>query len=257
MANAPAPISVQLYSLRKEAAKDFVGVLARLGEIGFVGVELAGFNGLTPAQFSKAATDAGLVVSSGHIGDTSPDAVNSALDDLQAVGADTAVLAVLAPATFGDLEQINRAADALNTANEIARVRGVTVGYHNHYWEFQTVIDDKAAWWHFFDRLDETIVAELDMYWAKVGGADPIDVVTEMGARVRLLHVKDGPAQQPEQPMVAAGKGLVDIGGVLAASASAVAWHIVELDRCETDMMQAVADSYNYLVGNGLSRGRR
>jgi len=34
-------------------------------------------------------------------------------------------------------------------------------------------------------------------------------------------------------------------------------WHIVELDRCATDMMMAVANSYAYLVGEGLSRGNR
>jgi hypothetical protein len=30
----------------------------------------------------------------------------------------------------------------------------------------------------------------------------------------------------------------------------------VELDRCDTDMFEAVERSYDYLVGNGLSTGR-
>ena len=36
------PISVQLYSLRQEAESDFVGVLTRLAQIGYTGVEPAG-----------------------------------------------------------------------------------------------------------------------------------------------------------------------------------------------------------------------
>ena len=48
---------------------------------------------------------------------------------------------------------------------------------------------------------------------------------------------------------------MIDIPGVLAWSRSA-RWHIVELDRCATDMFEAVERSYDYLVGNGYSRGR-
>ena len=44
MSTDSPPISVQLYSLRVEAATGFEAVLRRLGEIGFVGVELAGFH---------------------------------------------------------------------------------------------------------------------------------------------------------------------------------------------------------------------
>jgi hypothetical protein len=54
---------------------------------------------------------------------------------------------------------------------------------------------------------------------------------------------------------VAVGDGAVDTRGVLAAAAAAW-WHLVEFDRCDTDMFDAVERSYEYLVGNGLSRGR-
>ena len=88
-----------------------------------------------------------------------------------------------------------------------------------------------------------------------MGGVDPAALVAEMGERVRLLHVKDGPADEPRSSMVAVGDGVVDVPGVLAA-APAATWHIVELDRCDGDMAAAVRRSCEYLVGNGLSRGR-
>ena len=34
-------------------------------------------------------------------------------------------------------------------------------------------------------------------------------------------------------------------------------WNVVELDSCDTDMLTAVRDSYQYLVGKGLARGNR
>ena len=48
---------------------------------------------------------------------------------------------------------------------------------------------------------------------------------------------------------------MIDMPGVLAAARSAT-WHLVEFDRCDTDMFDAVERSYDYLVGNDLSRGR-
>ncbi len=250
------PISVQLYSLRDEAAIDFESVLRRLGEVGFVGVELAGFNGMTTKQFSAIAADAGLVVSSGHLGDLAPDAFNASLDALQEVGCDTAVLAFLPPDNFASSDAVQRSAEVLNAGLEIAATRGVSLGYHNHWWELSTILDGRPALSALFDQLDPSIFAELDIYWTTLGGADPTQVIAELGERVQFVHVKDGPADQPENPMVAAGSGSLDIPAILAA-ATAARWHIVELDRCATDMFDAVAASYGYLTGAGLSAGRR
>jgi sugar phosphate isomerase/epimerase len=250
-----ADVSIQLYSLRDEAAVDFRAVLARLGRIGFVGVETAGFHGLTGAEVRRALDDAGLVTSSAHVGLAKPDAYERALDDHQALGCAMVVIPALAPASFADLDAIRAAADVINATNERAGARGLTLGYHNHWWELQSVIDDRPALLHLFDHVDEAVVAEVDVYWARVGGVDPAKLVAELGDRAVLLHVKDGPAGDPSQAMVAVGDGAIDVPAVVAAGAAA-RWHIVELDRCDTDMFDAVERSYHYLVGNELSRGR-
>ena len=118
--NSP-PISVQLYSLRDQAAKDFEGVLRRLGDIGFVGVELAGFHDLSPKQYAAIVEESGMVTSSAHVNDLSPDGFNAALDDLQEIGCNVAVCAFLPPERFADVDAINASADALNKAHEIAK----------------------------------------------------------------------------------------------------------------------------------------
>lgn len=249
-------ISVQLYSLRDQASKDFEGVLRRLGEVGFVGVELAGFHDLTPKQYAAIVDESGLVTSSAHLTDLSPDGLNAALDDLQEIGCDVAVCAFIPPERFAELDAINASADALNKANDIARSRGVSLGYHNHWWEFQTILDGQTAWSALIERLDTTVFAELDIYWTTLGGADPRQVIADLGDRLWLLHVKDGPCDAPENPMVAVGSGTLDIPAILTSAPTAT-WHIVELDRCATDMLTAIADSYRYLVDSGLSQGRK
>jgi sugar phosphate isomerase/epimerase len=149
---------------------------------------------------------------------------------------------------------VKRSADLVNAANEIARSRGITVGYHNHFWEF-TDLDGKPALLRFFEHCDPTVIAEIDIYWATVGGADPVRIVRDLGARARLLHVKDGPADKPESDMVAVGSGAIPVADVLAANEH-VTWNIVELDRCATDMFQAVEASHDFLVSNRLAQGR-
>ena len=77
-----------------------------------------------------------------------------------------------------------------------------------------------------------------------------------LGSRAPLLHVKDGPCQI-EAPMTALGEGVVDIPGVVAAGAESTDWLIVELDRCATDMLEAVRKSYQYLIEKGLAPGNK
>ena len=250
-----ADTSIQLYTLREEAAVDFRAVLLRLGAIGYVGVELAGLNGLTPTELLTTLDDAGLALSSAHVGLAKPDEYEAALDEHQALGCDTVVIPALGPKSFADLDAIRAAADLINATNERVRARGLTLGYHNHFWEMPP-IDDRPGLLHLFDHVDDTVLAEVDIYWARVGGIDPAALLAELGDRATLLHVKDGPAGDPAQAMVAVGDGAIDVAGVLAASPAA-RWHIVELDRCDTDMFEAVERSYHYLVDNQLSRGRK
>ena len=255
MPDPSVPVSVQLYTLREEAAADFPAVLERLGRIGFVGVEPAGFHALTPREFRSHVDAAGMTVSSSHIQPPLGDAADEILDAQQEIGAQDVVIAFLPPDRFADRDALLASAEQLNQAHENVKARGMRLGYHNHYWEFSTRIDDRSAHALFFEHLDPEIFAEVDVYWTQVGGADPVQVVRELGSRARLLHMKDGPADEPKSFMTAAGAGAVDLAGIAAAAPQA-AWHVVELDHCETDMFEAVEASYRYLVGKGISRGR-
>ena len=56
--------------------------------------------------------------------------------------------------------------------------------------------------------------------------------------------------------MVAVGQGVQDFPAVANAAGGATEWMIVEIDSCETDMLEAVAQSYHYLTQNGLAQGK-
>ena len=249
------PIAVQLYSLREEAASDFSAVIERLGRIGFAGVELAGLYGMTAFELRRRLADAGLEIAAAHVPAPIGEARDRVLDEQQALGTKTLVVPFMPPDRFKTLDAIRTVADEVNESFANARARGMALGYHNHWWEFETRHGGVCAHELLMARLEPEIFAEVDTYWARVGGRDPAQVVTELGARARLLHLKDGPADGPKSPMTAVGDGVLDFPAIVAAS-DTVRWHIVELDACATDMFDAIEKSYRYLVGRGLSRGR-
>jgi len=250
-----ARLSVQLYSLREEAKQQgLAAVIERLGRAGCAGVEPAGLHGMMPEEFSRCVADAGMVVSSGHLAMPEPAQFNEVLDLQAAIGNGALVVAFLPPDHFGDADALARTADRLNAFNAVVRARGATLGYHNHWWEFTSRIGGASAHSHLFGLLDDDVFVELDTYWTKVGGADPVAVTRDYGARARLLHIKDGPADKPESDMTAVGEGTIDVAGIAAASQAA--WHVVELDRCATDMFEAIEKSCRFLQARGFAQGR-
>lgn len=249
------PISVQLYSLREECQQDFPAVIKRLGEIGYVGVEPFSLLDYEASEVKSMLDDAGLVTSSAHVNLIREADVEAALDAQAELGNMNIIVPMVPPNVFENHDTIQAVADEMNAANEKVRVYGMTLGYHNHWWEFQNKIDGRTAYDHFFDLMAPEIFSELDVYWAQTGGADPITVIRNLADRCRFLHVKDGPCDDPASDHVAVGDGIVDIAGILG-SADAAEWHVVELDRCGTDMFTAVQGSHAFLVGEGLSEGK-
>ena len=247
------PISIQLYTLRDHTAKDMRGVLERVAKIGYAGVEPAGLGGLSAQEFRTIVTDLGMRVSSTHTqGRVDGDDLDRIADEAAAIGAPYMVVPYLPPEKFTEAESVQRLAARLSGAVEAAESRGMKLGYHNHWFEFVR-IDGRTAFDVFVEALDPRVVLEVDIYWAQTGGVDPAALVKELGPRAPLLHVKDGPCTQ-DAAMVAVGDGEVDTPGVLGANDAE--WHIVELDRCDTDMWEAVERSYAYLTSSGLSEGR-
>jgi sugar phosphate isomerase/epimerase len=249
------PIAVQLWSVFALAEQDFPRVLREISEIGYVGVEAYGLHGLKPSAVRRMLDELGLELCSSHAPfPAGPDAAR-VLDEQSELGAPVLAWSLEAD-EFATEDSIARGVERVNEGASNAQVYGLRIAYHNHWAEFSRLPDGRRAYDVLLERLSPDVLVELDVYWAAVAGADPAAVVRELGDRVRFLHVKDGPADTPEAAMVPVGQGSLDIPTILTTNPS-VDWHIVELDRSDTDIMTALRDSYDYLVGNALSVGNR
>jgi sugar phosphate isomerase/epimerase len=245
------PIALQLYTLRHLTHVDFESTLRRVAEIGFRGVEFAELHDVAPARLKELADEVGLTVVAAH---AQEDTGAGRFDEVATLGTRT-LIENGNEDDFASADTVGRLADRLNAALPDALERGMTLGYHNHSAEFSNRIDGRAGYEVLMERLDPRIIAEVDAFWVTVGGVDAAAVITALGDRVRFIHVKDGVELEPDGNQTAVGAGALDIPAITTAN-PLVEWHIVELDRCRTDMLEAVEQSYRYLVGRGLSSGR-
>ncbi len=86
MAKQKPPVSIQLYTLRKEAEKDLLGTLKEVAASGYVGVEMAGLYGKKPAEVRKMLDDLGLVASSAHVGLPTAENLKETVETANALG---------------------------------------------------------------------------------------------------------------------------------------------------------------------------
>lgn len=271
--NTVPALAVQLYSFRNEIAEDTARVISRVAEMGFIGVEVLSAIGVArevqeavapwtveAKSLKQLLVDHGLVVCSAHAGLPEGEHANLLFDEQELLGNDRLIVSSLgalpcgASSDLDRLETLKRAAERFNAAASLAATRGMRVGYHNHFWEWNTSIDGQPAWDIFWEQLDHSVVAELDIYWAQVAGRDPVQVIRKLGSRVELVHVKDGPLVVDE-PMTAVGTGKAAIAPALRA-AEHVRWHVVEIDDSATDVFEAVEQSARWLVDHDFSSDR-
>ncbi|HZQ09992.1 MAG TPA: sugar phosphate isomerase/epimerase [Anaerolineae bacterium] len=236
-------IGLQLYTVRELLAGDFEGVVRHVAEIGYEGVETGGVYGESPADAARLFRELGLQVSSAHLSLDNPE---KAVDVAQTLGTKRVVCAWYPPERFTTVEAIRGVCEELNRANQVLRASGLELLYHNH-WQECGIVEGKPAYQHMLTFLEPTVDFEVDVYWAKTAGRDPLAMLRELGKRAPLVHMKDGPASSQEAAMTALGEGVVDIRSIANATRTTADWWIVELDRCDTDMMQAVEKSFAYL----------
>ena len=184
------PLSVQLYSLRDYAKDDFVAVLKKVAEIGYKGVEPAGFWTLRPSELKKIVEDLGMKIYSSHSPWARGNNLGECMELADALGLKTIVCGY-GPDDFKDLDAIKRTAETTSKMQEFFARNGYTLFQHNHYWEFDR-LDDRIKY-DIYAELCPKMKFEMDCYWsANHGKVDPVEVMKRYRDRTILIHMKDG-----------------------------------------------------------------
>lgn len=254
-AAAPRP-ALQLYTVREPLRRDLDGTLSKLATIGYREVELAWLDGRAPEAYRAALDRAGLKAIGGHVelADITghlPRTIATA----RTLGYREVVLPWI-PEDWRTPAGYARLAELLGSAGRRLRDEGLRLGYHNHAFEFDRLQADASAadgtgpdrgYDLLLARTDPALVTfELDVYWARKGGAEPLDLFARHPGRFRLIHIKDGDASGA---MVDIGRGTTDWATLLpAARRAGVAHFIAESDEAPDPLAFARA-SFDYLSG--------
>jgi sugar phosphate isomerase/epimerase len=243
-------ISVQLYTVRDLTAADFSGTVKQVAKIGYTAVEMAGYGSAkTAAEARKALDDAGLKVSGAHAPIEALEAdVGNVMDDSQTLGNRTIICPWMPENRRRDAAGWKQVASSLNRIGRACRERGFEFAYHNHNFEFQK-FDGKTGLDILLENSDpELVKSELDVYWVKSGGEDPVARLNALGRRVLLLHLKDM-AAGADQKFAPVGTGILDFKAILSAAMKiGVRWGVVEQDDCyDVPPLEAIQVSFENL----------
>ncbi|ADX71812.1 sugar phosphate isomerase/epimerase [Pseudarthrobacter phenanthrenivorans Sphe3] len=240
--------SIQLYTLRNAVQEDLKGTIRRVAEIGFTQVEPYNFVAMAK-ELGAALKENGLTAPSGHAPLLSQDQ-----DGIFAAAKELGITTVIDPfipaERWQSAEDIQETAAQLNAAAKKGAGYGIRVGYHNHQWELESTIEGRTALEYFADLLDPELVLEVDTYWVAVGGQDPVDILTRLGDRVKLIHIKDGPLTTDTKAQQPAGQGKLPVLDVIAAAKS-LEVGVVEFDDYAGDIFEGINESLSFLTAAG------
>jgi sugar phosphate isomerase/epimerase len=240
-------IGVQLYTVRREMARDFDGTLFQLGEIGYHEVEFHDYFGRAPEAVQAALARANLVAPAIHVPfERLRDGWDRVLGTAAQVGHRAVLVAWVPAEERADLDGWRRVAELFNRAGAAARALGLRFAYHNHDFEFAP-LQGQIPYDVLLAATDPALVGfELDLYWITKGGQDPLAYFARHPRRFEFVHIKDS-AGPPDHRMVDLGCGTIDFRRIFAQSRQAGIRHYFAEHDQPADPLEFCRTAFRYL----------
>jgi sugar phosphate isomerase/epimerase len=233
---------------KKEMEADWIGTLKKAVEFGFTELEAGAGYANSPKEFLKICNDIGITpFASGSNLESILNEPNKFFDEFNELNYKYLVCywPWMGGAPF-KLDDCKKSADLLNELGEKTKQNGLTLCWHNHDKEFHAM-EEGLPFDYLMNHTDpELVFCEMDIYWVKKGGGDPIKVLKKYKGRIPILHVKDM-AEGPRQDFICPGSGIIDFPLIFKeAKKQKIQHYIVERDG-EPDGIGCLRSSGKYL----------
>ena len=236
--------AIQLYSVRDIINNDFIGTLKKLAEMGYTGVEFAGYGDLSAQEMKNVLTANSLKPVGAHIG---VENLTKRLDEEIAyhkvLGTEYIVCPFFNMKTGEDAVKL---AETLRPVVAQCGEAGFKFAYHNHAHEF---VKDGGEYLLdiLFNNLPPEAVMELDIYWAAHAGIDPFAYMEKHKDRLKLLHIKQ---IDENKKCVDLNRGVIDFRKIITvAKTLGVAHFILEQEEYEVSSIVSVKNDIDYIFG--------
>lgn len=191
--NHPPSVGLQLYTLRDMMALSVPATLELVAAVGYNEVEFAGYYDHSATQIRQCLDEHGLRAPATHIMlDAFEAGPQKVIDHALEVGHQYVVVPYLTEAQRGTtLKTYQELADKLDTWGEQLRKAGLTLGYHNHDFEFERREGQLPYDVLLNNTSPDNLCMEMDLYWMAKAGQDPLAYFSQHPGRFKLWHVKD------------------------------------------------------------------
>lgn len=190
------PVGIQVYGLRdliENTPDRFEQVMMQVKELGYDGAELAGLYGLEPEYIREVFDKAGLIPISAHVPfeelAADPEA---AAETYKKIGTEYLAVPCLPKESRPNAPGYQEALKEMARIGKIMKENGITLLYHNHDFEFETLPDGEYAFDNIYAEVpEEFLKAEPDVCWIKAAGQSPQEYLRRYKGRSEIVHLKD------------------------------------------------------------------
>lgn len=218
-------IGLELYSLREQFKTDVPGTLATIKSWNIKEIEGGGTYGLSMDEYKKLITENNLqMISVGADFDKLASNPQEAIAEAKAFGAKY-IVCFWIPHNGDEftIDDMKKAVNVFKTAGKIIHENGLNFCYHPHGYEFRPYENGTL-----FDFLVQNtdpnyLNFEMDIFWVKHPGQDPVALLQKYPKRFLLLHLKDRKpgtegnqnGRADDETNVVLGQGDVNIAAVM------------------------------------------
>ena len=251
-------IGLQLYSLRNQFKTDVPGTLATIKQWGIHEIEGGGTYGLPMEEFKKLLAQNDLkMVSIGADFNVLATDPQKAIDEAKAFGAQY-IMCAWVPHNGDDFtfDDIKKAAAVFNAAGKKITEAGIMFVYHPHGYEFRPYDGGTLFDYLVKNTNPKYVNFEMDVFWVKHPGQDPVALLQKYPSRFKLLHLKDRrpgtennqTGRADDETNVVLGQGDVGIAEVMKEAKKMGIKHYFIEDESPTPVEQ-IPQSIEYLKG--------
>ena len=194
---AAQEIGLQMGSMRKMMSQGMPAVLVKVKEMGIT--ELEGGAGRTDrATFKKLLKEYGLkIVATGGSFDriSNKDTIQKVIANAKDLGAKFVVCYWIPHDgdnfTFQDMK---KGVEVFNAAGKTLKENGLTLAYHPHGYEFRPYEGggNSTLFEYMMNNTKQEYVSfQMDVFWIKHPGQDPVALLKKYPSRFLLMHLKD------------------------------------------------------------------
>jgi sugar phosphate isomerase/epimerase len=245
-------IALQLYSLRNEMKVDPVKYHQMIGSWGISALEGGGNYGISDMDYQKLLKENNLrIVGVGADFNKLKTDPAGIIAEAKKYGAHFATCYWI-PHAEGpiSLEEMKAATDLFNKAGELLAKEGITLTYHPHGYEFAQ--SGNGTPMDYILENAKNFQFNMDVFWVKMGGGDPLALMKKFPGKFPQLHLKDRKIGTPGSPdgrgdveaNVVLGSGDIDIAGLIREAKKQGTKYLViedESSRSVSQIPQSVA----------------